>query len=623
MKSEQIGNVVLNLDNWSGQDEYTDGEIEQELLSMLQSGRSEADILQADNRYPILYHLSRERENILSWFPFSKDMHVLEIGAGCGAVTGALIRSCGHVVSVDLSLTRSRINAVRHQDAENLELIVSNAADLPEKPVYDVITLIGVLEYSNLFMHSEHPFEDALTHYRKMLKPGGQLLIAIENRFGVKYMAGAREDHHWAVNEGLYGYPHPGAKTFTKDELSKLLERAGFREKKFFGVWPDYKFCDVLFSDEGTAMVSDAFVSYPNYGEYPWAAFDPSIVMRQAVKGGLGIDLSNSFFVCAGGTSVHLPACVKYATKRKADFAMYTKIYPNCKVEKVALSSDGAERMLKCRERIARKEQESIIAEMKLQENETVTIPFYEGQSLLKAFRNGDRATRKELVDGYLAFLTSFSTPSGSWGNTPEFREVFGDAAGEGICLNPAPIDINFGNIIIQNGKQIVIDPEWTFGFPVPVKYILWRTCFLYQESTGEDISEYFEQYRSSDEEISVWKSMEYHFGEYVFGPGSPASINRQYMTAVQPVTKYVQKIEALNKGIEALRNENKVAWEQFSEREKWLDELRKEKASLHAQLKAAYDRIKQQQDEFDSARIELNELKSKWFVRLYQKGKH
>ena len=76
MKSEQIGNVVLNLDNWSGQDEYTDGEIEQELLSMLQSGRSEADILQADNRYPILYHLSRERENILSWFPFSKDMHV-------------------------------------------------------------------------------------------------------------------------------------------------------------------------------------------------------------------------------------------------------------------------------------------------------------------------------------------------------------------------------------------------------------------------------------------------------------------------------------------------------------------------------------------------------------------
>ena len=50
MKSEQIGNVVLNLDNWSGQDEYTDGAIEQELLSMLQSGRSEADILQADNR---------------------------------------------------------------------------------------------------------------------------------------------------------------------------------------------------------------------------------------------------------------------------------------------------------------------------------------------------------------------------------------------------------------------------------------------------------------------------------------------------------------------------------------------------------------------------------------------
>ena len=324
MEKERIGNVLLNLDHWPGYDAYSDGDIEHELLSMLQSGKGEKEILETDNRYPVLYHLSRERENILSWFPFSKDMRVLEIGAGCGAVTGVLTRNCGHVVSADLSLTRSRINAIRHQEAKNLDIIVGNVQDLPEIPQYDVITLIGVLEYSGIFIHSEHPFEDALAHYRSMLKPGGQLLIAIENRFGLKYFAGAREDHHWVVNEGLYGYPHKGAKTFTRKELSMLLNRAGFDHQSFYGVWPDYKFCEVLFSDEGAAIASDAFGPYPNYGEYQWEAFNPSIVMRQAVKGGLGVEMANSFFVCAGQSTQSLPAYIKYASKRKDSFAICT-----------------------------------------------------------------------------------------------------------------------------------------------------------------------------------------------------------------------------------------------------------------------------------------------------------
>lgn len=47
--------------------------------------------------WPILYHFSALRENIISWFPLKKTDRVLEIGGGPGAITGALCRSAAEV----------------------------------------------------------------------------------------------------------------------------------------------------------------------------------------------------------------------------------------------------------------------------------------------------------------------------------------------------------------------------------------------------------------------------------------------------------------------------------------------------------------------------------------------
>ena len=88
---EKIGSVHLDISDWDGQDKYTDGEIEQELLKRLQAGETPEEILRSDTRYPVIYHFSPERHNVLSWYPFPKDSEVLEVGAGMGAVTLSLI----------------------------------------------------------------------------------------------------------------------------------------------------------------------------------------------------------------------------------------------------------------------------------------------------------------------------------------------------------------------------------------------------------------------------------------------------------------------------------------------------------------------------------------------------
>ena len=82
------------------------------------------------------------------------------------------------------------------------------------------------------------------------LKPGGKIVLAIENRFGLKYWAGCTEDHFGTLFEGLEGYPvTSGVKTFTKKELSAILEKAGGLKASWYYPFPDYKLPAAIYSD--------------------------------------------------------------------------------------------------------------------------------------------------------------------------------------------------------------------------------------------------------------------------------------------------------------------------------------------------------------------------------------
>ena len=131
-KFEKIGNVILNLEDYGGSDIYSDGDIEDRLLKIVTEHRPEEfdKIIEEEANWPVLYHLSKKRENIVEWLDLKKEHKVLEVGSGCGAITGVLSRKAGFVTCVDLSKRRSLINAYRHSDADNIEIRVGNFADV-------------------------------------------------------------------------------------------------------------------------------------------------------------------------------------------------------------------------------------------------------------------------------------------------------------------------------------------------------------------------------------------------------------------------------------------------------------------------------------------------------------
>ncbi len=291
---------ILNLKFYKGEDLYSDGDIEDELLEIVQNNEDYTDILKKDNRWAILYHLSKIRHNLLEWYEYNPEGTVLEIGAGCGAVTGVLCEKTKRVVGIELSKRRATINATRNGKYGNLEIMVGNFQDIQLEEKFDYVTLIGVLEYSPLYINSKTPFEDMVLKAKEYLKEGGKLIIAIENKMGLKYLAGVPEDHTGKVFDGVNDYVGVShVKTLTKNELQTLLSNAGYKEQEWYYPMPDYKMPTVVYSDEHLPVPGELRNVVNVFDRERYQTFNEETVYDQLCKDGKFDYFANSYLIFA------------------------------------------------------------------------------------------------------------------------------------------------------------------------------------------------------------------------------------------------------------------------------------------------------------------------------------
>ncbi len=298
----QIGEVKLNYNHYSGQDLYSDGEIENVLLDIVKNN-SQSDynrIIAEHKSWPILYHLSHLRENIISWIPIQKNETVLEIGSGCGAITGCLAKSAKAVTCIELSEKRSLINAYRNAKYNNIEIILGNFEDIERSltETYDYITLIGVFEYGEKYISEDNAYSTFLNKIKRHLAPGGKVIIAIENKLGMKYWAGCKEDHTGEYFEGIEDYSNSeGVKTFSKCEMEQLIIQAGFEKSFFYYPYPDYKFPEVIYSDNYLPKLGELNNNIVNYDQERTVLFDETKAFNSVIKAGLFPEFCNSFLI--------------------------------------------------------------------------------------------------------------------------------------------------------------------------------------------------------------------------------------------------------------------------------------------------------------------------------------
>lgn len=471
---EKIGNITLNLKHYEGTDVYTDGDVEDELLAIVRdlSPVEYPKVIEERGSWPILYHLSTLRENIVDWLPIKKTDKVLEVGSGCGAITGALSGKAGSVTCVDLSKKRSTINAYKNADCDNVTIHVGNFKDIePDLDTdFDYVCLIGVFEYGQGYMGSEKPYHDFLNILRKHVKKDGRLVIAIENKFGLKYFAGCKEDHVASYFAGIENYAKGGGvRTFTRNGLEKIMKECGVKNYHFYYPYPDYKFPTVIFSDKHLPKKGELANNMRNFDMDRMLLFDEKNAFDGIIEDDLFWLYSNSYMVVIGEDVQEEYA--RFSNDRADEFAIKTvmeMVDGKKVVRKYPISKAAYPHILSMKasyDKLCEKYEGSRLSinqcEIEYIEDMPVaTFEFVEGVMLSELL---DSCLEREDHEGFKAL----------------FNEYF-----ERISYNEtakvSDYDLIFSNILVNGDEWTVIDYEWTFDKEYPARELAFRALYCY-----------------------------------------------------------------------------------------------------------------------------------------------
>lgn len=523
---EEIGRIKLDYSKYPGEDLYCDGAVEDELLEIVKemSVVEYAGVIEERKSWPILYHLSPLRENIVDWIPMKPTDRVLEVGSGCGAITGALARKAGSVTCVELSKKRSLINAYRHSDNDNVVIHVGNFKDIePDLPRdFDYICLIGVFEYGQGYIGGERPYEEFLEILIKHLAPGGRIVIAIENKYGLKYFAGCMEDHLGKYFNGIEDYPDGGVvRTFSRKGLERVFQSCDINEYSFYYPYPDYKFMTTLYSDKYLPGKGELFNNIRNFDGDRMLLFDEKHAFDGIVRDGLFPVFANSYVVVLG-EDFQLDY-VKYSNDRAPEYQIKTVISKNQKgetfVRKYPMTSAAREhvRGMALAFKLLSERYEG--SSLRINPCELVE----QGEELYARFPFEKGRPLSELMDQCL-----------DRNDVETYQKLF-DAYVERIGYNGeagvADFDLVFSNLLVDGDTWTLIDYEWTFGRPVETKELAFRAiyCYLLEDEKRNrlELDRILEKLKLTGQDAENYRRREMEFQQFVTG-------KRQSMTQLR-----------------------------------------------------------------------------------------
>ena len=491
--------------------------LERELLEAVRH-HSESEfnrfVLRKNDR-ELARELCFERRNGIQWLPVAKTETVLEIGAGAGALTGAWADKAARVVAVELSPARAAINAIRQRGRDNVEIHAGAFAETERRLAdrkFHVIALIGSLgAAADCVGPDGDPRQRLLERLRPRLADGGWIVVAAPNRFGLKFWAGGAEDDAEPPFGRLESQTDAAASgALSRAELAQLARDSGFASAVFFYPHPDFRFPSCIYSDE----------RLPRPGElgcnaFPWDArqsqlFQPGKTFDELIRENQFPFFANSFLAVLAPEAPRAATAdgrrivyAKFSTMRRPERRIRTDLLVDERgapvIRKSPTSAAGQAHVAGLQrhfEQLSR-----LCAGTRFAVNRCelraggAEFEFLAGPTLadeaLDRLRRNDRAGFLAAMADFCAAVQALATEE--FRPTAEFRAVFG-----AVRLPPGlksasvtDVDLILPNLIARDGRWHVIDYEWTFDFPIPVGYVLYRT-FRYLYSYNEWIGRKF-----------------------------------------------------------------------------------------------------------------------------------
>lgn len=255
---------------------YSYGDISQqkwkEILSSI-SGKTNEEIQsylasqKFKGRWAYFNSFKNNKADGFSFLEVTDNDVILDIGCGPGSLTIPLAKVCKEVYALDATIARLRFLEIRkiNEGLDNIIPIHASALSIPFKGTcFDYVLMNGVFEYIGEWDDHDDPKDmqqNTLKTIQGLLKKGGHVFIAIENRYGFDFVYKER-DHsklymtsllpritaNWitmALNKKKYR-----TYTYSFNDYNKMLKMTGFHNIKFYYVWPDYRDPKYIFAEK-------------------------------------------------------------------------------------------------------------------------------------------------------------------------------------------------------------------------------------------------------------------------------------------------------------------------------------------------------------------------------------
>lgn len=494
----------------------SDGVIEECILQLLRQGKNDEEIIKEIDNPVVFRTFSPARKNILNWYPFRKGSTVLEISAGMGAVTGALCKLCDSVVSIETSPLRAEICRLRHRQYDNLTVISTDVASYDSNELYDYVVVVGALEYAAIGSDSCSTYADMLKTLRAKLKPNGVLLLAVENRFGLKYWCGAQEDRTGEPFAGINGYRRgekarnnetPDVAPVDRQMLSDLICSSGFSELRYYYPMPDYKFPTALFSDERLPSDNDIKRIKFSYSKDTLLVADERKLYKSIINNGVFPFFANSYLIEASPQRLKGQHVVYATIKRdyRDEYRVITRITDQKQVQIIPACEAARKHIDAIYENYCELKERGIPNVSLRRNGDFLNIAYFNSELVTEVYQRallaGDEVKCKQILDEIKEMVLRSSELTVERNAIVE--ELGCTDTDMGPVLRHGFVDMTVGNCIVSKEGLVCFDQEWRED-NIPVSYILYRSVhrnYVYHPSLNE---EQFLEYVGIDEKLST-----------------------------------------------------------------------------------------------------------------------
>lgn len=252
----------------------------------------------------------------------------------------------------------SKILIILDKSENHVPLIVNrtcsvNIAECPpeqsnDDSVYDYIVLLDVIGKHSLPVKY-------IKETLKNLAPNGTLLLIVNNKYGLKYFCGAPDQYTGVPFDNFYvDTIAQCGKTYDKTTLISFVTEAGFSSYKFYYPMPDYKFAQVIYTDNilpGEDMLEKVIFFFDNE---QGLVFDQRNLYTDIVKNDVFPFFSNSYIIeCTNGQELCDIDYSAITSDRPCENSFITSIHHNKTVTKELMYHEEYQSIHKFRENMS------------------------------------------------------------------------------------------------------------------------------------------------------------------------------------------------------------------------------------------------------------------------------